>query len=66
MKSIDSKSNECSEKVSDIKADYQNKENESKQLKSRMNELKTSIEAMKLEYEESKDNLAELVVRKYV
>jgi hypothetical protein len=62
MKSIDARSNEYIDKIAEAKVEYQNRETECKQMKTRINELKASIEAMKIEYDESKDILADLVV----
>ena len=63
MNTCNSKNEELKEKVNDCKNDYQNKEHEFKQRKSKIEELQLAIDALKTEHEESQEELIGIKVR---
>ena len=56
------KRDEINDKVLDAKNEYQNKEAEFKQRKNKIREIKANIDALRAEYEDSKDDLANIKV----
>ena len=53
---------EVADKVNDVKTEYSNKENEIKQKKAKLSELRSTFEAVKAEYEEASSFRADIKV----
>ena len=62
INACNSKREEVNDKIVDAKNEYQNKEAEYKQRKSKIKELKANIDALRSEYEDSKEDLANIKV----
>jgi hypothetical protein len=63
INNCNSKPDDINDKVLDVKNEYQNKEAEYKQRKNKIKEIVQNIDALKAEYEDSKEDLANIKVK---